>query len=146
MCQVAGGEEGTCEQESFTNLTKDPPDIFSHLIYPTINSPKSSSHLNFVQEETCTTYCADQSLLPINSSLQICGSASPSFFSKKDRHVFRSPLLKTGCRATFEGSEGRISSGDWSLTFWIYFALRAIHTVFLNSTFNLSVSFSMSKV
>ena len=41
VCQVAGGEEGTCEQESFTNLTKDPPDIFSHLIY--LFSPRAES-------------------------------------------------------------------------------------------------------
>ena len=31
---------------------------------------------NVVQEETCTTYCADR--LAINSSLEICGSASTS--------------------------------------------------------------------
>lgn len=78
----------------------------------------AGQHANCEQEETCTTYCRES--LAINSSLEVCG-------------------------ATFEGGKGSINSGDWSLTFWIYFCLRAVHTVFLNSTFNLSDAAATTK-
>ena len=45
------------------------------------------------------------------------------------------------CVLSLELAEGggELTSGSHSITFWTYAIMRAIHTVFLNSCFNLSV-------
>ena len=44
-------------------------------------------------------------------------------------------------RIDLEDGRGSQEEGSHSLTFWVYFAIRAVLNIFMNASFNISVGF-----